>query len=209
MNKLIPISLGIVGAGGAGLGSYIFLKPKPILSFRKKYSLAVLKDDDSLWNTKFTALTGKTPTNLKLREAAMNGGDETSKKLKHKEGCQEIYDSSSEETKYLEDFKKYCSRNNKDASSATAWISDEITNSSSNKWDTALGNLKNHDISKKGELTEKLRKLKLSLSNKSSYDQNDRQSLKTWCDSMQLDPYEGPESMNFKNQELYCKEQKE
>ncbi|CBY92484.1 hypothetical protein HF1_04760 [Mycoplasma haemofelis str. Langford 1] len=207
MGKLIPATLGMAGVGSAGLGSYIFLKPKPVPTFRERYVSAILKDEDALWNTKFSTLTGKTPINLKLKEAAATGGDEATKKLKHKEGCKEIYDSSSEEPKFLEDFKKYCSKTNKDASSTTTWISDEVTTSSSNKWDTALGNLKNHDISKKGELVEKLNQLKLSLANKNSYDQNDRKPLKTWCDSVQLELYEGSESVTFKNQELYCKEQ--
>ncbi|CBY92330.1 hypothetical protein HF1_03220 [Mycoplasma haemofelis str. Langford 1] len=215
MSKSLALSLGGLGAGAAGVGGLLTFKPwETQETFATKYKHALLdtsKDSDS-WNNKYTALKQATPKHPKLLKAVSESkkspspNDAEAKKLM-REGCKAIYESPHEKSEYLNDFKKYCSKTNQEASTNTTWNTDNVTTSGSgtNKWDTSLTSLKSHNFSQKGNLVEALVKLKEDIKEKSTFEQTHRERLKNWCDKVKTETFMGSDSLEFKNQDLYCK----
>ncbi|AEG72653.1 hypothetical protein MHF_0377 [Mycoplasma haemofelis Ohio2] len=214
MGKTLALSLGGLGAGGAGIGGLLALKPwESEETFATKYKHALLdtsKDSDS-WKSKYEELKTKDPAHPTLKKAATEAkknpsSNEVAAKQLLREGCKAIYESPYGDSKYKDDFKKYCSRNNKDASSGDAWNTDTTENNSGNKWDASLTSLKGHDTSKNGDLVDVLSQLKEEIKSKNStFEKTYREKLKNWCESVQKEPFMGSDSLEFKNQELYCK----
>ncbi|CBY92433.1 hypothetical protein HF1_04250 [Mycoplasma haemofelis str. Langford 1] len=218
MSKTLTLSLGGLGVGGAGVGGLYALKPweSSINTFKEKYPEAILNtaEDSDSWSSKYNSLKStkpKHPTLIRTYDEATKKtpatADDTKAKRLMREGCQEIYQSKIGNPDNFSDFKNYCSKTNKDSSTISKWNAEEPSTQQNNKWDKSLNLLKDHDPSTKGELPEALQRLKASLTGKTSYEQSNRQELKGWCDSVQLEPFEGKDSSNFKSQELYCKEQ--
>ncbi|AEW45146.1 hypothetical protein MHC_01400 [Mycoplasma haemocanis str. Illinois] len=211
MSKYLVLSLGGIGVGAAGVGGLLTFRPwETKETFSNKYQYALLdtsKDNDS-WNSKYTALKQATPKHPTLSKAVLaskkspSPNDAEAKKIM-REGCKSIYDSPYEGSEYLDDFKKYCSKTNQDASANSTWNTDNTN--TSNKWDTTLTSLKDHNFSEKGKLTAALSQLKENIKGKSTFEQTHRESLKNWCDGVKIEPFMGSDSKEFKNQELYCK----
>ncbi|CBY92386.1 hypothetical protein HF1_03780 [Mycoplasma haemofelis str. Langford 1] len=210
MGKLLPASLGAVGAGGAGIGGYMLLNPsenQKVITFKEKYSKSLLdlseNKDESIWKTKLTSLKSQTPNHPDLREVSAvakgDGGEDKAKPL-HKEACRKIYDSPSDNQSYFEDFKKYCSKLIGDLITET-WISSE--SSSDSKWNTRLGSL----ISKKGELiSQKLKDLvaKLPTDNNNNFTPEQRKELQAWCSPQKEQLFLGEESKVIDEIKSYC-----
>ncbi|CBY92407.1 hypothetical protein HF1_03990 [Mycoplasma haemofelis str. Langford 1] len=210
MSKLIPASLGALGAGGLGVGGLMVLKPwqsESVVTFKDKYSQALLDDkvDATIWTKKYEELKKTTPNHPKLVEAfekTKAPADEARAKELLKEGCLAIYSLPVENSKHFSDFKSFCSKTNADVSENKDWISEAVSNNK-NKWDTALTSLKSHD---KGELDRELAKLKAGIQNNSETFPEDKKTLlKGWCDSAKSSIFEGRDSVVFKNQESFCK----
>ncbi|AEW45495.2 hypothetical protein MHC_03175 [Mycoplasma haemocanis str. Illinois] len=212
MSKLMFSAIGVGGISVASVGGYMIIKRKAestAKTFRNAYSLAILEDKDSLWNSKFEALKSDsqtTPSHPKLIEAkakfAVQTSNENAKQLQ-KEGCGEIYDSKLEGTTYLQDFQKYCSKTIKNGISDN-WITQPKTDSS--KWDPKLTALKTHNISQYGELDTALKNLKSQLlaSTGNDLDENKRGILKEWCDGVQGEIFMGDKDAKFMHAKLYC-----
>ncbi|CBY93003.1 hypothetical protein HF1_09950 [Mycoplasma haemofelis str. Langford 1] len=200
MNKAIPISLRAAGAGGLGLGGWALSRPKVTDPYKEKYSFAILKDGDSaLWDKKFKSLENANPTHETLRKATGSVGDESTRKSHHKNGCREIYESSVKDDKYLDDFKKYCSKNNEDAIGGS-WIAVGTEDSvSPSKWNDKLKALK----SKKDQ--ETLQALK-TLAGKvtDSPDKAQRDELKQWCDGQKSELFLGDNDPFTSGIKSYC-----
>ncbi|AEG72863.1 hypothetical protein MHF_0591 [Mycoplasma haemofelis Ohio2] len=202
MNKLA-----FSAAGAAGVGGFMLFKDResPEITFEQRYKNALLTSDSNLWGSKLTALKAGTTAHSKLAEAAQKGKEndkdaEATQLLK--EGCFLIYKEPIKDSKYLEDFKKYCSKTNKDAGTGN-WNSDEKNNES---WNSSLDALKSHGAAQYGELDDKLSALKTELSTKTTpYDDTTRDKLKGWCEEVQAHIFEGSESKEFKQQEKYCR----
>ncbi|AEW45159.1 hypothetical protein MHC_01465 [Mycoplasma haemocanis str. Illinois] len=205
MNKLIPASLGLVGAGSLGIGGWIAFKPKMINPYKEKYKTAIIEEKSSLWETKFLALKGKSPINEKLKKAAGTSESEDIRKGKHKEGCREIYESSTQDSKYLDDFKQYCSKNNGDVLSS-GWISEvptsSITSTSSSKWHGKLTSLKNN---KDRETHPFLKSLATKLTG-DTFNKTQGDELKGWCDSQKGEIFLGDKDHSFQLIKSYCVE---
>ncbi|AEW45289.1 hypothetical protein MHC_02115 [Mycoplasma haemocanis str. Illinois] len=207
MNKLAVSVVGVAGTSVAGFGGFMFLKNKENTqtSFAQRYKHALLTNDSNLWGSKLTSLKSGVSSHFKLMEAAQKGKEnnkdaEATQLLK--DGCFLIYKESIKNSKYLDDFKKYCSKTNKEAGSGN-WNSDDKNNSS---WNSSLDALKNHDTQQYGELDSQLLSLKTELSTKSTpYDDNFRNKLKGWCELVKENIFEGAESKEFKQQEKYCR----
>ncbi|AEG72738.1 hypothetical protein MHF_0462 [Mycoplasma haemofelis Ohio2] len=205
--------LGGLGAlGAAGTGSLLALKPwnSNVETFKSKYSHALINaGDNSLWSNKFTLLKDSNPEHQTLKEAVnkakATSPDEAGAKELLKRGCQEIYDSPYEGSKYLNDFEKYCSKTNKDASSNQTWNGSDVSTASGNKWDTALNALKTHDEATNKKLDSVLAELKNSIQGNTQITADHRTKLKNWCEGIKSKPYLGSDSLDFKHQELYCK----
>ncbi|CBY92802.1 hypothetical protein HF1_07940 [Mycoplasma haemofelis str. Langford 1] len=212
MGKFLLPAAGIGGAGAAGVGGYMIFKDKPVqpeTTFRTHYSEAILKDNDALWDSKFTTLKDNgQPAHQKLAAAktkfSSNAADEEAKRL-HKEGCQDIYDSKLEKSNYLEDFKKYCSKTIKDGVTGT-WITQASTETA--KWNPQLTKLKSHDNSKNQALDSTLKVLKEQLSTgaETQWDNDKRNALKQWCDGIQGEIFMGSSDSKFTHAQLYCVE---
>ncbi|AEW45668.1 hypothetical protein MHC_04060 [Mycoplasma haemocanis str. Illinois] len=200
MNKAIPIVLGSVGVGGLGIGSWVFYRPKVTDPYKEKYRFAILKDEDSvLWDKKFKLISNANPTHKVLQKAAGSDGDESFRKSRHKKGCHEIYESSVKDDKYLDDFKKYCSKNNEDVI-GSGWISEGTDDSvSPSKWNNKLTTLK-------GKMDrETLRNLKeLAGKVKASPDKAQREELKRWCDEQKSEIFLGDDDPSTGGIRSYC-----
>ncbi|AEW45186.1 hypothetical protein MHC_01600 [Mycoplasma haemocanis str. Illinois] len=210
MSKLLISSLGMVSAGGIGIGGYLLFNPsenKKFTTFKEKYSKSLLdlsgKSDETIWNTKLTALKSQTPNHPSLKEVSAvvkeERGEEKAKPL-HKETCQKIYDSPSNNQSYFEDFKKYCSKLIGDLITGD-WVSQE--SSADSKWNTKLGSL----VNKKGELiSQKLKDLvgKLPAGNNDSFTEAHRKDLKDWCSSKKEQLFNGEESNVIEEIKSYC-----
>ncbi|AEG73350.1 hypothetical protein MHF_1102 [Mycoplasma haemofelis Ohio2] len=203
MNKLVPVSLGALGAGGLGAGGWALSRSKVIDPYSEKYKFAILKDEDrTLWEEKFKLLASATPSHETLKKASGSQGDESSRKANHKKGCHEIYGLSTKDTKYLEDFKKYCSKNNGDVM-GSGWISETTEPPTSpSKWDTKLTSLKNK---KDQETVKALKELAAKLT-ESTFDKGKRDELKTWCDGGKSGIYLGEDDPSTKVIRSYCVE---
>ncbi|AEW45552.1 hypothetical protein MHC_03460 [Mycoplasma haemocanis str. Illinois] len=209
MGKALTALVGITGASVAGVGGYMIstrsgnVKTKD--TFRTKYSKAILKDNDDLWNTKFDLFKGThQPTNRKLVDAKSKHTSNASEaKDLHKQGCKEIYDSPWQNSSHLKDFQTYCARNVKDMfTKPNSWIEEDAK--TSGKWDQKLTNLKSHEEDKKGALDAGLRAVKDKLSGNDSWDETKRNSLKSWCNEIGKEIFMGEEDIKFSNVTLYC-----
>ncbi|AEG73124.1 hypothetical protein MHF_0860 [Mycoplasma haemofelis Ohio2] len=212
MSKLLLPLAGLGSATAAGVGGYMLAKgnnESTEKTFRSEYSLAVLGDTNSLWDSKFEALKNSnqsTPIQPELISAkakfAVQTSHEEAKRLQ-KEGCRKIYDSKIEGTAYLQDFQKYCSKTIKDGISE-AWITQE--KSDSQKWDPKLTKLKTHNDSENGELDATLKNLKSQLSGGTNNNWNDdkREVLKGWCDGVKGEIFIGDKDPKFIHAKLYC-----
>ncbi|AEG72940.1 hypothetical protein MHF_0668 [Mycoplasma haemofelis Ohio2] len=208
MSKLAFLAASTAGVGAAGAGGYFLMKgnDNPKTTFKERYKHALLSKTSDLWTTKLASLKKEAPTHPKLIEAfnkaKETNQDEAATQLL-KEGCDLVYSEPIENSKHHKDFKNYCSKTNKEASSKT-WNSEDKSN---NAWDAPLTNLKSHSISEYGELHAKLASLKQEISSLSgtTYEATVREKLKNWCEEIQSNIYEGPESDEFKQQERYCR----
>ncbi|CBY92348.1 hypothetical protein HF1_03400 [Mycoplasma haemofelis str. Langford 1] len=210
MSKLIPASLGVLGAGGAGAGGYFLAKSSgsenvATPTFRVKYEKSLLNfegsTDEKSWGAKFTSLKSGTKNHPDLKTASATD-DETTGKSLHKEACRKIYDSPSDNHDYFEDFKKYCSKLIEDVVDGT-WITDDSAASgSSNKWDGKLTNLKSN---KSNLIHQKLKDLSNKLTG-SSFDATNRKELKDWCSTMKSQLFLGESENVIKEIKSYCAE---
>ncbi|AEG72894.1 hypothetical protein MHF_0622 [Mycoplasma haemofelis Ohio2] len=146
MNKVALTSLGAAGIGGTALGGAMLAKSSPSFA-TEKYKHAVLKldGDEDIWKAKYLILkeSKESPTNTTLASAwskSKESGKEEEAKALLRKGCGEIYNSS-EEVKYLKDFKKFCAKTNKDVSTKGNWITGDKSDSN---WNTPLSALKKH-----------------------------------------------------------------
>ncbi|AEG73313.1 hypothetical protein MHF_1063 [Mycoplasma haemofelis Ohio2] len=126
MGKSLALTLGTLGVGGAGIGAagaHLLKKTPeaPKVTFRDKYSKALLSDDinDAIWTTKLTALSDsasnpKHPDLVKAKSDKKQGNKEKEAKDALKKGCYEIYSRSVEGQDDFSDFKNFCSLNNGD-----------------------------------------------------------------------------------------------
>ncbi|AEG72839.1 hypothetical protein MHF_0567 [Mycoplasma haemofelis Ohio2] len=125
MSKSLALSLGTLGVGGAGLGAaglhYWKNTPtSPKVTFSVKYSKALLNDEtgDDIWTSKLTALALETsnPKNPHLIRAKEEhkSNEKDRAKVSLKQGCQAIYSKSVDSRDDFDDFKNFCSLNNKD-----------------------------------------------------------------------------------------------
>ncbi|AEW45661.2 hypothetical protein MHC_04015 [Mycoplasma haemocanis str. Illinois] len=211
MSKVLILSLGGVGVAGVGTGALFILKPweSKVVTFSDKYKYALLDTSkhDSFWDSKYTALktnAGKKHTKLvKAYDEAtkQTSPNELEAKRLMREGCKEIYESPVENSEYKDDFKNYCSKTNSEASSTQNWNSENTADSSNNKWDTPLNSLKSHQEG----LVDALFQLKTTLSGGTSFNQSHRETIKNWCDGIKKEPFMGTDSLEFKNQERFCK----
>ncbi|CBY92341.1 hypothetical protein HF1_03330 [Mycoplasma haemofelis str. Langford 1] len=203
MSKLIPASLGVVGAGGLGMGGWMAFRPKITDPYKEKYKAAIIEEGSTLWNTKFTSMKGKTPINEKLKKASGTSGSEETRKAQHKEGCKEIYESSSKDNKYLSDFKLYCSKNNGDVIT-TGWISEAPTESiaSSSKWHGKLTSLKNN---KDKETNLSLKAIATKLTG-DTFSKAQGDELKGWCDTQKGEIFLGDKDPSIQLIKNYCVE---
>ncbi|CBY92551.1 hypothetical protein HF1_05430 [Mycoplasma haemofelis str. Langford 1] len=207
MSKLTFTAVSTLGAGAAGTGGFLLMKElqTPKIKFKDKYSHALIKDSDNLWDSKFALLKAANPEpkHPKLLQA-FKDSKESSKESGAKELMKQTCTSLHEEvmsSDYVKDFEKYCAKNNKDASKIT-W-NDEAN--SSDKWNASLTALKSHDYVNNGELGKELADLKTKIASLNSYENAHREELKKWCDKVKDHVYWGSHSKEFKQQELYCK----
>ncbi|AEW45333.1 hypothetical protein MHC_02335 [Mycoplasma haemocanis str. Illinois] len=210
MGKLVFVLASAAGVGATGVGGFLLMRKNngPKITFGERYKHALLSKTSDLWATKLLTLKKEAPTHPKLLEsfnkAKETNQDETATNLL-KEGCDLIYQEPVENSNYQKDFKNYCSKTNKEASSKT-WNGE---NKNNNAWDTPLTNLKSHNVSEYGELNSKLATLKQEIGalTVTTYSDSVREKLKNWCEEIQSNIYEGPESDEFKQQERYCRKQ--
>ncbi|AEG73311.1 hypothetical protein MHF_1061 [Mycoplasma haemofelis Ohio2] len=216
MSKSLALSLGGLGVAGSGVGGLLVFKPwePKAITFADKYKHAFLdtSKNDTSWDSKYAALKThslkKRPSLVKASEEANKGSsaNEAEARRLMREGCKAIYESPFENSEYEGDFKTFCSKTNEEASdSKKSWNNGSASEATSNKWDTPLNSLKSHDMEKQGGLVDVLAQLKATLSTGSALSQEHRESLKKWCDSIRKEPFMGTDSLEFKNQELYCK----
>ncbi|AEW45287.1 hypothetical protein MHC_02105 [Mycoplasma haemocanis str. Illinois] len=207
MGKLAFSAIGTLGVGAAGTGGFFLLKElkTPKAKFKDRYSHALITDTDNLWDSKFSLLKAanpepKHPQLLQALRDSKESSKESGAKELMKRVCVAMYE---EEIKvdYVKDFEKYCVKNNKDVSKI-AW-NDEANSSS--KWDSSLTTLKSHDYGNNGMLDKELNDLKTKISSLSNYENTHREELKKWCEKVKEHVYWGPQSKEFKQQELYCK----
>ncbi|AEG72834.1 hypothetical protein MHF_0562 [Mycoplasma haemofelis Ohio2] len=119
MSKSLALSLGTLGVGGVGLGAagiHHFRKGDSAseVTFRTKYSKALISEsDDATWTAKLGVLekSSLTPKNAHLVKAK---GEKDKGKLALKEGCMEIYSRPVDSVDDFNDFKNFCSFNNGD-----------------------------------------------------------------------------------------------
>ncbi|AEG73199.1 hypothetical protein HF1_08630 [Mycoplasma haemofelis str. Langford 1] len=206
MSKLILPTLGLGGAGAAGFGAYMLIPRDAEITFAVKYKNAILNPtgDESLWNSKFTSLNGKTVKHLKLQSAVtQHSSNSENAKALHKEACKDIYNSPFENSDYQKDFQDYCARNLKDEI-GSKWITEEKGGS---KWTARLTSLKSHSESN-GELDDTLKGIKTSISNdnNNTFDDTKRENLKNWCTSAGAEIFNSTEDARFKLVKLYCSE---
>ncbi|AEW45689.1 hypothetical protein MHC_04165 [Mycoplasma haemocanis str. Illinois] len=213
MSKNLILTLGGLGIGGVGAGGLLALRPwkSKVVTFadRYKHSLLDTVKDNSAWDNRYSFLKTIKPKHPTLISAHIeatktSSSNENEAKRLMKEGCKSIYKSPFENSEYWDDFKNYCSRTNGDASSGKEWNGEDTTSSSGNKWDASLTSLKSHEISN-GSLPSVLETLKAEIQSKDSFEKTHRDSLKSWCDGVKKEPFMGPDSLEFRNQELYCK----
>ncbi|AEG73346.1 hypothetical protein HF1_10090 [Mycoplasma haemofelis str. Langford 1] len=121
MSKTLALSLGTLGAGGFGAAGVYYFKntpESPKETFRTKYSKALIGEDDSIWDSKLSALesSSSNPKNRNLIQAKSekNGGKKDEAKASLKRGCHEIYSNPVNGSDDFSDFKNFCSFNNKD-----------------------------------------------------------------------------------------------
>ncbi|AEG73224.1 hypothetical protein MHF_0969 [Mycoplasma haemofelis Ohio2] len=222
LHKSLAMAGGTATAVGGGVlvskSSLFPDTPSPTTSqqketFRQKYSSAILRSEDALWETKFSGLSGNAqPTHEKLKEAKTKHTSHSNEaKTLHKEGCQAIYDSEWEGSSYLNDFKSYCSKTITDAmKDIGTWIEQE--SSKGDKWDPKLTNLSKHDENQNGVLSSALKGLKAKLTpssgTSSNRDEEKRTSLNNWCKEAKVSVFLGEEDTQFKHAKLYCVEEK-
>ncbi|CBY92620.1 hypothetical protein HF1_06120 [Mycoplasma haemofelis str. Langford 1] len=203
MSKLSFMAAGAAGVGAAGAGGFLLLKDQsiPSTTFKERYEHAWLPKTSNLWSSRLASLKKGVPVHIKLIEAAKKDGDEANRLLQ--EGCSLIYEEPFENSKYQKDFELYCSKTNKDVGSK-AWNGDEKNNTS---WDAPLTSLKSHDPSTGGTLPNKLLEIQKEIKSTGAapHDEAIREKLKNWCEEIQSRVYEGSESSEFKQQELYCR----
>ncbi|AEG73316.1 hypothetical protein MHF_1066 [Mycoplasma haemofelis Ohio2] len=211
MSKTLILSLGGLGAATAAGGGMFLLKPweSKEVTFADKYRHALLDTSkhDSSWDSKYTALkTNTEKKHPKLVQAhaeatKQSSPNEVEAKRLMREGCKEIYESVFENSKYISDFKNYCSKTNSEASFDQNWNSGNPSDTSNNKWDTPLNSLKSHE----GGLVDVLSKLKTTLSKETPLNKNHREAIKNWCEEIKKEPFMGTDSLEFQNQESFCK----
>ncbi|AEW45189.1 hypothetical protein MHC_01615 [Mycoplasma haemocanis str. Illinois] len=206
MNKLILTSLGAIGVGGTGIGGYILLNPaespktKKSTPFKERYekSLLNLDGDSTIWESKFSLLKKGNPNHPSLKGISTKE-DNIAKSL-HKQGCRDLYDSSSENSNYLEDFKNYCAKLIEDVVSGN-WIEGEKTQTRT-KWDAKLKDMK----SKKDKLlSPSLQELTGKLtSSGETFSETERKLLEDWCNSRRKDLSQGEEGKLIEEIKNYC-----
>ncbi|CBY92581.1 hypothetical protein HF1_05730 [Mycoplasma haemofelis str. Langford 1] len=206
MNKVALTSLGAAGIGGTALGGAMLAKSSPSFA-TEKYKHAVLKldGDEDIWKAKYLILkeSKESPTNTTLASAwskSKESGKEEEAKALLRKGCGEIYNSS-EEVKYLKDFKKFCAKTNKDVSTKSNWITGDNKDM---KWDSPLKSLKSYS----GTLDSELDGIKKALpSNSNNFDDTHREWLWGWCGDTQQELFDGIEGTpKLVNQDTFCVE---
>ncbi|AEW45168.1 hypothetical protein MHC_01510 [Mycoplasma haemocanis str. Illinois] len=210
MSKVIPVSLGFIGIGGAGIGGYFLSKSGEsknitIPTFREKYEKSLLSfdgsTDEKLWESKFTTLKSGYKNHPGLKAITTTSNDSKAKSL-HKEVCKKIYDSQSNNQNYFSDFKKYCSKLIRDVVNGT-WITDNSeTNGGSNKWDGKLTSLKDK---KNNLIHQELKDLSSKLTT-GSFDAAKRKELKDWCSSKKDQLFSGEGNDVIQEIKSYCAE---
>ncbi|AEW45583.1 hypothetical protein MHC_03615 [Mycoplasma haemocanis str. Illinois] len=209
-------SLALVGGTATAVGGGVLISKSPLFqnsqsqqreTFKHRYSKATLGENDPLWETKFSNFSGNVqPTHEKLKEAkTKHTSNPNEAKSLHKRGCKEIYDSEWEGSRFLNDFKSYCSKTMGDAmKDIGTWIDQE--SSADGKWNTKLTSLSSHDEKQNGILEGALKNLKTSLtpSSGSNWDADKRTSLNNWCKEVKASIFAGEEDMPFKHAKLYC-----
>ncbi|AEG72759.1 hypothetical protein MHF_0487 [Mycoplasma haemofelis Ohio2] len=209
MSKSALLGLGALGAGGAGIGSYLAFKPssskEEVTTFAQRYKSAILnfKDnspDATLWDSKFKTLSGKQPVNQKLKEAAskISTAEDEAKNL-YKQGCEEIYSHSIKDQTYFNDFKSYCSKTVKEGIKGE-WINGD--KGKADDWKPALTALNTHDSKTKGSLHKDFEEIKKSLT-PTEFTDDQRGKLKALCDSIGLEIFE-EDSVRVKNAQSFC-----
>ncbi|AEW45226.1 hypothetical protein MHC_01800 [Mycoplasma haemocanis str. Illinois] len=209
MNKSVLLSLGVVGAGGAGIGGFLAFRPssskEAVTTFATKYKSAILnfKDnspDTSLWNAKFKSLSGKQPTNERLKDAASKvSTSENEAKNLYKQGCEEIYSHSIKDQTYFNDFKNYCSKTVKEGLKGE-WING--AKGAADDWKPSLTALKEYESKTKGPLHKDFEEIKKSLTS-ADFTDDQRGKLKALCDIIGTEIFE-EDTSRVKNAKSFC-----
>ncbi|AEG72797.1 hypothetical protein HF1_04830 [Mycoplasma haemofelis str. Langford 1] len=197
MSKLAMLMLGVAGTTGtAGLGFLIAKNQKDeSQKLRSKYPHALLTlDSDSSWSDKFNLLKTKTPSHPILKQAKTQFSNTQQSQSLYKKGCNAIYDS--EGTQYLEDFKTFCAKTNKDGITGT-WIKGGADVNT--KWDEKLTNLKKST----DKLSSRFLEVQQSLSSDSFNDEM-RTNIQKACDNANSEIYLGSESVETRNIKNFC-----
>ncbi|CBY92389.1 hypothetical protein HF1_03810 [Mycoplasma haemofelis str. Langford 1] len=208
MSKLIPASLGAVGAGGAGIGGYMLLNPsenqktEKVITFKEKYKGALLDlegdKDSAIWESKFTLLKSGSPHHPSLK--GITTKEDTEAKSLHKQGCRDLYNSPADNNHYLEDFKNYCAKLIGDVVSGS-WIEGEQTQTGT-KWD---GKLKDIKSKKDNLISSVLKELAGKLtSSGETFTENERKLLEGWCHARKKDLSQGEENSLLEEIKSYC-----
>ncbi|AEG72801.1 hypothetical protein MHF_0529 [Mycoplasma haemofelis Ohio2] len=197
MSKLAALILGIAGtAGTAGLGFLIAKNQKDeTKKIKNNYPHAILTfSNNEGWNSKFQLLNSKETTHPTLKKAKAQFSNTSQSQELYKKGCNEIYDS--EGTQYLDDFKTFCSKTNKDAITGS-WISDAA--SVNTNWDKKLTSLKERNSGLSSEFLE----VQSSLGS-GSFDETARGKIKKACDDSHSEIYLGPNDIKTQSIKDFC-----
>ncbi|AEW45177.1 hypothetical protein MHC_01555 [Mycoplasma haemocanis str. Illinois] len=226
MNKGSLLALGAAGIGSLGIGGLAVFKQWKSISkervastIRAKYSAALLDSvrDSSLWEKKYLSLKTSNPKDPILKQAVEKSKTPSENKNEAlellKKRCSSIYDEKVDDLKDFSDFKSLCFKSNEESSGGTGtWISEDTT-STKNKWDDSLTKLHGHS----GALVPELESLKNEIkpnnvshsdsagSTGHAFAQDIKTKIKNWCTTVKGEIFEGSDSIQFQNQETFCK----